>query len=465
MSQSDRFLDLLASPPGIIGVIVLVLITGILGATKSRRPILLIMALLIWTSSLSRASRMEGFSLVAPLEQINTLGRSLTLGGLTVLLWPSLTATKGWQRRIVYTPVVFYLVFQLGFSLQYFLLDDVQRGIIAPVVFLLTFVVFGIGLSRLLQDSGDLDNLLKMLIVVALVMVLGTVYQLSVDRTMIMDHGRLFGLTGNAQHLATFCAALVLPVVAAMQRLRHQRLWYLLALFLTGFLVVFLLWSGSRTGVLMTLTGLGLMFRHQLGRLLETTLLVAATVMFAWQVTNFGESSAVIQERFGRSVLVNTRESGWDAMLRTFAANPVFGSVKNVWATESSYLGALARFGVVGTAPLFVSMTMVLMALVKLNRKRSRLGEHAIFVDLVTGGFFSLAIGAVFEGFLMATLTPMLYMILIYMAITAYLVDQQERLKGGCHAGRLRLRKCIGADLPCALEGSDGLSHSSEPTP
>jgi len=216
---------------------------------------------------------------------------------------------------------------------------------------------------------------------------------------------------------------------------------------LTGFLVVFLLWSGSRTGVLMTLTGLGLMFRHQLGRLLETTILVAAMVMFAWQVTDFGESSAIIQQRFGRSVLVNTREGTWNYMLRIFVENPAFGSPEDVGGSENSYLGALARFGLVGTAPLFVSMTMVLMALVKLNRKRSGFEEHAILVDLVTGGFFSLAIGAVFEGYLMATLTPMLYMIYIYMAITAYLVDQQERLGGEFPAGRLRLRKCIEADL------------------
>jgi len=447
LSESKTLVDLLASPLGIIGVIVLVLITGILGATKSRRAILVIMAALIWTSSLSRPSYMEGFSLAQPLEQINTLGRSLTLAGLMTLLWPSLTASKGWRRRIVFTPMVLYLVFQIGFSSQYFLIDDVKRGIVAPVVFLLMFVVFGIGLSRILQDSGDLNNVLKMLAGVAFLMVAGTIYQLWVDRSMIMEQGRLFGLTGNPQALAIYCGALVLPVVAAVQRLRHQRLWYLLALLLTGFLVVFLLWSGSRTGVLMTLTGLGLMFRHQLGRLLETTILVAVMVMFAWQVTDFGESSAVIQERFGRSVLVNTREGTWSGMLRVFAEHPAFGSANAPLGTESSYLGALARFGVVGTAPLFISMTLVLMALVKLNKKRSRLGEHAILVDLVIAGFFSLAIGAVFEGFLISTLTPTLYMVYIYMAITAYLVDQQERLGGEFPLRRLRLQKCIEDDL------------------
>jgi len=440
MSQLDRFLGLLASPLGIAGGLLLLVLSGVLVSVRFRWALWGVMALLIFTSSLSSPSK-EIFALAPPLKQLSREGRSLTVVCLLFLLVPALSAKRGSRRRIVFGPMLLYLLFQLLFSFMYFLAGDTERGIFAPIIFLLTFFVFGIGLSRMLQRADDLDNLLKMLIVVALAVVLGTVYQLSVDRAMIMAQGRLFGLTGNPQALAIYCGALVLPVVAGVQRLGHQRIWYLLALFLTGFLVVFLLWSGSRTGILMTLTGLGLMFRHQLGGLLKTTILVATMVMFAWQVTDFGESSAVIQERFGRSVLVNTREATWNSMLTVFVENPIFGSTKDVWATESSYLGALARFGVVGTAPLFISVTLVLMALVKLNKKRSGLGEHAILVDLVTAGFFSLAIGAVFEGFLMATLTPMLYMIYIYMALGAFLLDRSENVQGGQYVGKLVLRK------------------------
>ena len=59
----------------------------------------------------------------------------------------------------------------------------------------------------------------------------------------------------------------------------------------------------------------------------------------------------------------------------------------------------------------------------RLRRIRLILGQHGMMVDVIAAGLASLAVGAFTEGFLLGTLTLQVYIVYIYLALAAFLID------------------------------------------
>jgi hypothetical protein len=90
---------------------------------------------------------------------------------------------------------------------------------------------------------------------------------------------------------------------------------------------------------------------------------------------------------------------------------------------ENSYLAAASRYGTVGILPLLAAMGLCIVELIRLNANKRYLREDAMLVDLVTGCMIAIAIGACFEGYLLASFSFPTYCMLAYMALIGALRD------------------------------------------
>ena len=79
--------------------------------------------------------------------------------------------------------------------------------------------------------------------------------------------------------------------------------------------------------------------------------------------------------------------------------------------------------GLFALIPMAAFMGATAWSLIKLQRIRRRLGEHEIMADLITSGLLSLAVGAIFEGYLLGTMTIQVFAVFIYMALMRFILD------------------------------------------
>ena len=391
---------------------------------KSHRIFWALLSMTICVSSLSFSVDPNRPSLAPLLEQLTAQGNivlgALLLGSLAAMAWPGGRGRH--SRGVVSAAAVWYLVFELGFSALYLASGNMQRGVVGPCLFLLTFAVFGMGLPRFIRDADSIDPLFKMVAWAVILMLALVFYQLFRDPEAIFRSSRLCGLTGNPQLFASYCVVFMFPMICFCLR-TPSYYWKLICLVLSGILALSVIMCGSRTGLIMIVAGLGVMFRKT-GKAYLLLPLLCIIMMVGWSVLQTEESSSMIEDRFGEYPTENTRQEAWSMMWEVFIENPLFGDIESVTESESSYLGALSRFGLIGTMPLIISMMLIAGTVGRLYRIRSKLGGDVALVDLVAAGFVAMALGAVTEGFLMATRTPILYMIYVYFAIISYLLNR-----------------------------------------
>jgi hypothetical protein len=247
----------------------------------------------------------------------------------------------------------------------------------------------------------------------------GTAYQLLINRTSVVRQFRLFGTTGNPQHTGALLA-LVLPSLCYMIIRSGQRYIYRVLLgAAAGVLVVMLIWTGSRTGFLMALVGLLLFFRTRVGRFLGVGVLTSIFVIAAMGI--YAESTATFTGMFLRG---DTRSVVWRSMFQHFLENPAFGSIGETFGVgESSYLALAANMGLAGLFPMAIVFAVVGHQLYRLQRVRKHLGEHVLLADLVTAGPIALAVGSIFEGFLLGILTFSILTLYLHLSLLRFLLD------------------------------------------
>jgi len=128
----------------------------------------------------------------------------------------------------------------------------------------------------------------------------------------------------------------------------------------------------------------------------------------------------------------NTRAGGWQQLLEVGLANPLLGvGVNDTGASENSYLLALAAYGVGGLC--MVLLVAAVSAFVVLRLLRLRFGAayrtpYGGLIDLVVGFNAMYFIGAVLEGYIVARISPLLFSMLIFGALAAYLPHGVEAM-------------------------------------
>lgn len=420
--QIRHFVDSVLTPAGIASAVLFVATVVVVAVARPLRWWAL--ALLLYVVTLGVMPPREGVYLPPfawPLETLRHQGRGLSGAFLIMLLLPAVLASKGWRQRVVGGAIISLFVFELAFSGRMLAAGFHDRALGGGVIFTLLFVVLGIGLGRWLQTPADVRTAYRAVAGSALLLLLGTLYQLAIDSAAALAGMRLMGTTANPQVFASTSALVLPPIIYLLLHPSEPKMLRAAYAAITGLLLIFLVWTGSRTGTLMAMIGLGVTFRFRLGKkLVGVGLACGVFVILALQV--FSESRDVA----GRLLsLEDTRTAQWNVLLSDFSASPMFGRMEGdvVSVGENSYLTTAARYGVFGLALLAVLMAMTATALLRLQRRRGALGEDAMLADVATGGIVALGAGSMFEAFLLGTLSFSISYLYLQLTVVAFLLD------------------------------------------
>jgi O-antigen ligase len=123
----------------------------------------------------------------------------------------------------------------------------------------------------------------------------------------------------------------------------------------------------------------------------------------------------------------DTRTYIWRDMWYMFLRDPIMGYMEGTFGVgENSYLSAAAVMGLCGLIPLLTFLFLTGLALTKALRLRSVLGEERHFADMCTGGVIALLCGAMFEGYLLGTLTFPVFGVYVYLTMLNFANDVGE---------------------------------------
>jgi len=421
--QIWNFLDLLSTPTGMI--IAIIFVAVILPLVLFYRQLRwTVLALLLWATTFSFTD-LPGYHpkpLMFPLQDLKYQGRGLSAAFMTLLLINCLGLTRGWRQKIPSSNTVLLLMFQVVLAGRSMLSGDIARGAGGGLLFAITFFIFGVMLPRALQTWGNALAMVRSIAAFGIIFLGVNLMQIAYDSSAVASGTRFLGTTGNPQHAALTIAGALPAIAYLIARPGRSKLSRLFVGCCAGFFCVLLVWRGSRTGLIMSVTSMVVLFRRRLGRLLASSILVGAFVLFALQMLN---GKARLTDR-----IIDTSDSRtgiWLTFINAFLENPLTGDFQTE-GSESSYLAILARYGIIGALPFVLVVGSVVRSAMKMNRGRRHLNDPML-ADLVLAGLASLGVGAIFEGSLLGMLNTYILLIYLYLALASFLSEYSDAMQ------------------------------------
>lgn len=280
--------------------------------------------------------------------------------------------------------------------------DSPIQGLFSVIFAVCTLVPLGLTSMMVMEKIEDLVILLRTVILVNYAWVGMVVIQIAINPKFVTlgNESRFCGILGNPQHagvLLAFCC-----VISIWLLLNDRKKFKVLYLGILGFNVVFLLWTGSRTGLGMTIIGLSAVLYTRVGRaILFLPILAILTYVGLKVVVN------VIGIDFGLERLVsttNTRDYAWWKLLTTGLENPLFGvGTLESEKSENSWLFGFAAYGLGMLAITLLFTLIAVWECLQLLRTRFWLPErYRPYSDLIMGTIAMYFAGAMLEGYMMA---------------------------------------------------------------
>lgn len=243
------------------------------------------------------------------------------------------------------------------------------------------------------------------------------------------EGARFWGMMGNAQGAAIFCAPMVVIGIWLWLNDPRRRL-KILWVALIAINLLFTAWTGSRTGVVMLVLGGAFVLYSRIGRFV---LFLPVTGLVVWGLS-FLSDELQIQSNLDRlTSMQDTRKEAWAAQLRSIAESPLVGVGWNdVGASESSWLGGFAGYGVIMFLIMisFLIFSMWLCASLWVRRWRIP-RERRPLIDLFISWNAMYFGAATFEGIMLGRSSFPQMMVLTMGGIGVWLVDEARSARMG----------------------------------
>jgi hypothetical protein len=254
-----------------------------------------------------------------------------------------------------------------------------------------------------------------------------TLIQLALDQRVLMvgPDARFVGMSPNPQAAALSLAPMIcigLWLIFNDSRRRWRPLW----VGLVALDVVLLLWTGSRTGVGMTVLGAMAVMYRRLGRSIIFVPVVAGAA-YGLLLLVSGLRIDVVPERL--ATLQNTRAQVWAILIGKALEHPIIGvGREGAEASENSYLYGFAAFGI-GMLLLMLLFTAVsAWQVARVIRVRALVPwSHRSVPDLIVAFNIIYFAGAVFEGYLLARVAGLLVLMLLFGAMATRVIELARR--------------------------------------
>lgn len=358
------------------------------------------------------------FSWLSPLQSNRSLFFTLFAG----LLW--LGVLFGRTRvRFDSIPIVGLLFLLLGMYMGVLTLaHEGEDGIEAAIFAGITIAPVLLQLPGMLEDWEDFRRMLRVIGVVSALWTLACTVQFLINQEVILATftRRFVGLLANPQHAAVWCStAVIITTWLALNESKRSLVLFWAAVAASH--AIFVLWTGSRTGALVTLIGLAFVFYSRIGR----------AVIFAPVIAVFGYGLLVLATdmgvKFGFERLVSTddtRSVAWMTLLNTGLSSPMFGvGTTYAGASENSFLFGFAAYGVGVVFLLFIAMVVTMVVCVKLLAARSSMPpRERSMVELLVGFFTIYWLGAQMEGYAVARTSTQLVVLLAFACMATCLL-------------------------------------------
>ena len=252
-------------------------------------------------------------------------------------------------------------------------------------------------------------------------------------QNVLTPQGRFFGILANPQHAAVLTSSFTMMALWLLMNDRVKRL-RILWLALVAINLIFLIWTGSRTGALMLIVGLCVVLYRRIGRAVLFLPLIA--MMFFGLVYLADELG--IYRNLDRLVSVeNTREGIITKAIYVLQTNPWIGiGWTESGFSESSYLLGFAAYGILMFAIMVVFLMHSLWLTGRLFFWRGRLEPEARNLADVFCAFNAMYFaGAAFEGFMLGRSAAMQVMLLLFCGIGVNLQNQIRESAHGAEEG------------------------------
>jgi hypothetical protein len=407
----------------IILLLFLGLVTIIVTAANSR-SLLVIPALLIFLATIGLALDFFDRPIPTWLLPIQTRRSDLVLALGIIFSVNILFRAQHLELKYLSRQALLILAINLYASL----VRGVHEGMLSSlqsVLFALAVsgsVVFGSTLILSLFHSPQM--LLRAIPLANAIWLISILIQLFISPfSLVASNYRLLGLTPNPQAaaltLATFIISSLWFLIHAQTKKHKQYM-----LLMLGLNCLLVLWTGSRTGAIMSVAGGSIVLYRNAGRAILWIPLIAALLFIFVQISL---SITGVSDSFQRVLSTeNTRSSVLPMLLQSFLNNPLFGAgVQDAGASENSYILGLAAYGL-GMGMLIFALLAVSIYKCKRLWSIGKDTRHPLakYADLIVAYQFMYFLGALAEGYIIARVSPLLFQMILFSVLGTYVLKE-----------------------------------------
>lgn len=340
--------------------------------------------------------------------------------GTLIFVW----IITNWKSiNVSNTPVQMLVLTIMGYyaSLIRFFHEGPMGGAFSIAFATVTLVPLALALPAALHSRERIVLMLRLIAVAGAAYLFFVAIQFVVNRGVMLrpPQSRFSGLSGNPQSVAISFSVFAL-VSLWLLLFDHKKTFKLFWGAMLGASLIILLWTGSRTGVGMTVVGMSFAFYRRFGKLV---LLAPFGLIAAYFAYNYlaGQGVEFVADRLISTE--NTREKSWRIQWTMFTASPIIGVGVADTKSENSYLYALAAFGIgMGLLVLLLVAVSGLLCL-KLFFIRKRLPDDLKPICDLTLAYNALYFaGGFLEGYMLARVGSHLVFMSVFAAIATTLL-------------------------------------------
>lgn len=265
-----------------------------------------------------------------------------------------------------------------------------------------------------IEHPDDLRKMLRSVIFANIVWIGMSGVQLLSDPSMLTvgNENRFVGLLSNPQHSGALMAFFTVISLWLMLNERGRVAIFLLGL--VGVNAILLMWTGSRTGMGMTVIGVSAILYSRAGRaiLLLPIAAILGYVVLKVMVDVFGISLLGFERLTSTE---DTRTSAWSKLIDTGMNNIILGAgIDDVEKSENSWLYGFASYGIGMLGILLLMTVATAVEVAKTIRARFLVEPHyRNTLDFMSGVLMMYFAGALLEGYMISRVSSTICFFLV----------------------------------------------------
>tara|TARA_R110002072_G_scaffold42064_5_gene117566 strand:+ start:2829 stop:4169 length:1341 start_codon:yes stop_codon:yes gene_type:complete len=288
-----------------------------------------------------------------------------------------------------------------------------EDGTFSVVFSVMTLFPLAMTAAMILDEVSDLRLIFRSIALTNIIWIGMVFVQIAVNPNYVTQGNeyRFVGLLSNPQHSGVLMAFFV--VISLWLLLNDQKKYKIIMIGLTGVNGLFLLWTGSRTGLGMTLIGVSSVLYSRAGRAI---LLLPLAGILGFLSLKIMVNVVGIDLGFERMVSTeNTRSAAWQELIMSASQNPLIGvGMDEIDRSENSWLYGYATYGIGMLLLLVITTIAAGIEILKAVRARFIMQpEYRPYLDIVLGILLMYLAGAVLEGYMISrvSMTTSMFMI------------------------------------------------------